>query len=163
MASAGVVNFWTPIRPQAGQLFHADLQAAVARYESDQKAENMRAEGMRAVLAQTVPPRPGIELLTGFSSAAGSTVLVVLGVVVLTAGFFLGWPGRSRDARTDAGGMSALVALGVYLLIVAFLPDTRFSQMLLAVTIAVLVVAVRALIRSQIEVRHRTQTPPPSP
>ena len=27
MASAGVVNIWTPIRPQAGQLFHADLQA----------------------------------------------------------------------------------------------------------------------------------------
>jgi hypothetical protein len=26
MASAGVVNISTPIRPQAGQLFHADLQ-----------------------------------------------------------------------------------------------------------------------------------------
>ncbi len=27
MALAGVVNFWTPIRPQAGQLFHADLHS----------------------------------------------------------------------------------------------------------------------------------------
>jgi hypothetical protein len=37
MASAGVVNFWTPIRPQAGQLFHADLHHG--RYVTFQLAE----------------------------------------------------------------------------------------------------------------------------
>jgi heme A synthase len=57
-----------------------------------------------------------------------------------------------------------MVALGVYLVSVALLPDTRFSHLLLAVTAAVLVVAFRALVRSQLELRWSGQTPPtPSP
>ena len=87
----------------------------------------------------------------------------MLGAVVLTAGFFLGWPGRSRNSRTGAGGLSAIIAIGVFYFSVASLPDTRLRDLFLAMTIAMLVVAVRTLIRSQIEIRHSGQTPPLSP
>ena len=147
-------------RVQADKVEITRLTAEVSAAH-DESARS--AQEIQAVLAKTAP-RPGSEVLAGFPSGAGSAALVFLGILVLTAGYFLGWPGRSRGARRDAGAVSAMVALGVYLVSVALLPDTRFSQLLLAVTAAVLVVAFRALVRSQLELRRSGQTPPsPSP
>lgn len=71
-----------------------------------------------------------------------------------------GLTNTARKARRVSGGVSALTALGVYLLSVALLPDTQFFELLLAVTFAVLFVAFRALVRSQLELRLRGPTPP---
>ena len=87
----------------------------------------------------------------------------MFGAVVLTAGFFLGWPGRSRNSRTGAGALSAIIAIGIFYFSVVYLPDTRLRDLFFAMAIALLVVTVRTLIRSQIEIRHSGQTPPSSP
>lgn len=113
---------------------------------------------LQDVMAKSAP-RSGIRLFRSFPAADESALLVIFGCFAVTAGFFLGWPGRSRGARRDAGAVSAMIALGVYLVSVALLPDTRFGELLFAATAAVLVVAFRALARSQLELRQSGQAP----
>lgn len=79
-------------------------------------------------------------------------------------------PGRNFPSLTTASSVSATPCYGstgyrspiMCLLSTgsAELPDTRFGELLFAVMIAVLVVAVRTPIRSQIEVHHSRQMPP---
>lgn len=123
---------------QCEQQAQRSQQADKAEITRLTEANNKSTQDIQDVLAKTAS-RPGIEVLGGFPSGAESAALVFLGILVLTAGFFLGWPGRSRGARRDAGAVSAIVALGVYLVSVALLPDTRFGELLLAATAAVLV------------------------
>ena len=68
MASAGVVNIWTPIRPQAGQLFHADLQSL-----STAPIGHIEPRWRKHVFQGPAIDRPYYELATyfGLASALG--------------------------------------------------------------------------------------------
>lgn len=91
MASAGVVNISTPIRPQAGQLFHADLQfipylgmvlcalalvgiiAAVWRVESWKRKAvygDYGGEGEHDTFSMVQPKQPAIVIM-GYCSSVG--------------------------------------------------------------------------------------------
>jgi hypothetical protein len=104
-------------------------------------------KSLQALREQTAP-RPGSELFVSWPAGAMSLELTLLAILALTAGFLLGLPGRDRwRTQFVSGGTSALLALFVYLGSVAFLPDVRTPHLLLALTVAILVVVLRTLIR----------------
>lgn len=97
---------------------------------------------------QKVGPRPGAAALAAFPQGPGSIELGLCAAAVLSAGFLLGRSGRrQRWAKFVAGSADALLALLVFSGILAILPDSRWPELLLSLTAALLLMSLTALRR----------------
>jgi hypothetical protein len=97
---------------------------------------------------QKVGSRPGAAALAAFPQGPGSIELGLCAAGALIAGFLLGRAGRRHGwAKFAAGSLGALLALLVFIGIIALLPDSRWPERLLSLTTALLLMSLTALRR----------------
>lgn len=138
------------------QLAQLNMQVAQLTGERDTTRNSLQA------LREQTAAHPGKELFMAWPAGTMSLELTLLAILALTAGFLLGLPGRDRwQTQFVSGGTNALLALFVYLGSVALLPDVRTPHLLLALTVALLVVVLRTLIRCVL-LLHSGDRPPSS-
>lgn len=130
------------------------LRDRFMKESQEQQAEIGRLQGE----LQAVPAvRPGRELLAALPDGHGGEELALLSAIALLIGAGCGLLGpASRRGKLLAGAGSAFLALLVFLGLTALLPDTRRTDLLLALAGAALTSALFALLR-QIVLRRREQ------